>query len=93
MTDLSSEKKIPGQASINAIREGLININRIIARQRGTDVLVAELSQHLMALQNMLTNLERELATQESDRDELAALFNVSQAIGSSLDLRQVLTT
>ena len=91
MTNHSSEKKITGQGSINAIREGLININRIIARQRGTDVLVAELSQHLMALQNLLTNLEQELATKESDRDELAALFNVSQAIGSSLDLRQVL--
>ncbi len=90
MIDNSSDK-VPGQESIKAIRDGLININRIVARQRGTDALATELSQHLMALQNLLTNLEQELASQESERDELAALFNISRAIGSSLDLTEVL--
>ena len=83
--------QVPGQESINAIRDGLININRIVARRRGTDALVTELSQHLLALQNLLTNLERELTSQESERDELTALFNISRAIGSSLDLTEVL--
>ncbi|MCP4540009.1 MAG: GAF domain-containing protein [Chloroflexi bacterium] len=91
MIDNSSEKKIPGQDNIIALREGLNNINRIVARQRGADMLVAELSQYLIALQNMLTQLEQELTTQMSERDELAALYNVSHAISSSLDLPQVL--
>ena len=91
MTNHSSETKISCQESIKAIREGLVNINRIVARQRGADALVAELSQHLSALQSLLTNLEQELATQGFERGELAALYNVSHALGSSLDLTEVL--
>jgi adenylate cyclase len=91
MTNHSSETKISCQESIKAIREGLVNINRIVARQRGADALVAELSQHLSALQSLLMNLEQELATQEFERGELAALYNVSHALGSSLDLPKVL--
>ncbi len=91
MIDNSSTKKIPGQENIIALREGLNNINRIVARQRGADMLVAELSQYMIALQNILTQLEQELTTQMSERDELAALYNVSHAISSSLDLSEVL--
>jgi adenylate cyclase len=91
MVGNSSGSKIPGQGNIVALREGLNNIHRIVARQRGADMLAAELSQHLLALQNILTQLEQELATQMSERDELAALYNVSHAIGSSLDLTEVL--
>jgi len=54
-------------------------------------MLVAELSQHVLALQNILMNLEQELATQASEREELEALSEISHAIGSSLDLSEVL--
>jgi len=91
MTDHSSETTFSGHDNIAALREGLTNVTRIIARQRGADALVAELSQHLLALQDLLANLERELTTQASERDELAALYDISHAIGSSLDLTEVL--
>jgi len=91
MTDHSSETTFPGHDNIVALREGLTNVTRIIARQRGADALVAELSQHLLALQDLLANLERELTTQASERDELAALYDITHAIGSSLDLAEVL--
>jgi len=91
MTDHSSETTFSGHDNIAALREGLTNVTRIIARQRGADALVAELSQHLLALQDLLANLERELTAQASERDELAALYDISHAIGSSLDLTEVL--
>jgi PAS domain S-box-containing protein len=91
MNKPSSETTIPGQENINALREGLTNVTRIVARQRGADALVAELSQHLLALQDLLTHLERELATQASEQDELAALYDISHVIGSSLNLTEVL--
>jgi len=87
----ASETTYPGQETIAALREGLTNITRIIARRRGTDALVAELSQHLLALQDLLSHLEQELKTQASERDELAALYEIGHAIGSSLDLTEVL--
>jgi len=85
------ETAVVGQESITALREGLKNITRIVARHRGPDALVAELSQHLLALQDILTNLEQELTTHALERDELAALHGVSHVIGSSLDLTEVL--
>ena len=91
MTDKSSRTTVPGQDNIAALREGLANITRIVARRRRADTLVAELSQHLSALEGLLANLERELTAQALERDELAALYDVSQAVGSSLDLTQVL--
>jgi len=91
MSDSSSGTPVPGQDSIIALREGLTNITRIIARHRGADALVAELSQHLLALQDMLMQLERELEAQAPERGELAALSGISYAIGSSLDLTEVL--
>ncbi|MEE8390178.1 MAG: EamA family transporter, partial [Anaerolineae bacterium] len=91
MIENSSEKKIPGQENINAIREGLKNVNRIAAQQPGAGMLVAALSQPLLDLEKRLTQLEQELTTRMSERGELAALYNISHAIGSSLDLAQVL--
>jgi len=92
MTKKESDKtKFPGQAQIKAIRDGLTNVTRIAARYRGADALVTELSQHLLALQDLLANLEQELATQALEQDELAALYGVSQIVGSSLDLTEVL--
>jgi adenylate cyclase len=87
---MTNKTTVPCQENIKAIRDGLMNVTRIITRQRGADTLVAELSQHMLALQDLLTNLERELA-QVSEGDELAALYSVSRAIGSSLDLTEVL--
>ncbi|MDY7078165.1 MAG: adenylate/guanylate cyclase domain-containing protein [Chloroflexota bacterium] len=86
-----SSEKVPGQENIAALREGLTNVTRIIARHRGSNALVTELSQYLLALQDLLTHLEQELTTQASERDELVALYDISHVIGSSLDLTQVL--
>ncbi|HUX75287.1 MAG TPA: adenylate/guanylate cyclase domain-containing protein [Anaerolineae bacterium] len=91
MIDIHSKTIIPGQNSIAALREGLTNFTRIIARQRGADALLAELSQHVVALQDLLAHLEQELKAQASERGELDALYEICQAIGSSLDLTEVL--
>jgi transcriptional regulator with GAF, ATPase, and Fis domain len=91
MIDIPSKTTIPGQDSIAALREGLTNFTRIIARHRGADALLAELSQHVVALQDLLAHLEQELETQASERGELDALYEIGQAIGSSLDLTEVL--
>jgi len=74
-----------------ALRDGLVNVTRIIARHRGADALVADLSQHLSALQDVLSNLEQELNAQARERGELDALYDIGRAIGSSLDLPEVL--
>jgi len=91
MIDHFSETTVPGQDNITALREGLTDITRIIARHRGADALVAELSQHLSTLQDLLARLEQELTAQASEREELAALYDISHVIGSSLDLTEVL--
>ncbi len=91
MVNQSSNVIVPGQDDIVALREGLINITRVAARYRRSDALAAELSQHVVALQELLGNLERKLADQASERDELEALSSISKVIGSSLDLTEVL--
>jgi adenylate cyclase len=91
MTDRSSKTTVPCQDDIAALRDGLTNVTRIVARHRGVDTLVAELSQHLLALQDMLTHLEQKLRAQTPERDELAALYDIGRAIGSSLDPTEVL--
>ncbi len=91
MTDSSSKTVVPGQDTIVALREGLTNVIRIIAQHRGASALVTKLSQHLLALHDLLTRLEQELTAQALERDELAALYDISQAISSSLDLTEVL--
>jgi adenylate cyclase len=88
---MNNKIKIPGKETIAALREGLTNVTRIIARQYGGGAMVSEVSQHLLALQEMLLHLERELTAQASERDELGALSDISYAIGSSLDLPEVL--
>ncbi len=91
MTDNPSRITVPGQDNIAALREGLTNAIRLIARHREAGALAAELSQHLLSLQDLLGRLEQELTTQAFERDELAALYGISQVIGSSLDLTEVL--
>jgi adenylate cyclase len=87
----SSATTVPGQDSVAALRDGLTNLTRMVARHRGTDALLAEFSQHVLALQDLLANLEQKLATQAGERDELDALYGICQAIGSSLNLTEVL--
>jgi adenylate cyclase len=91
MIDIPSKTTIPGRDSITALHKGLANLTRVIARHHGAEALLAELSQHVVALQDMLGNLERELETQASERGELDALYEICQVIGSSLDLTKVL--
>lgn len=91
MINRSPKSTVPGQDRIVALREGLTNLTRTIARHRGADALLADLSQHLVALQDLLSRLEQDMATQASQRDELDALYDICQAIGSSLDLTEVL--
>ena len=91
MIDIPSKTTIPGRDSITALRNGLANLTRVIARHHGAEALLAELSQHAAALQDMLGNLERELEAQASERGELDALYEICQVIGSSLDLTKVL--
>ncbi len=86
-----SNPEIPGQETIAALRAGLTTVTRLMARQRGNALTTAELSQHLLALQDLLNNLEQELRSQALEQDELDALYDVSHIIGSSLDLTEVL--
>ncbi|HEY73763.1 MAG: hypothetical protein B6I35_07810 [Anaerolineaceae bacterium 4572_32.2] len=92
MIERSSETIVPGQNDISALRDGLTNIARIVdqRRMRGEPTAV-ELAQYLPPLQNVLTHLEQDLKAQASEQDELAALYEISHVIGSSLDLPEVL--
>jgi len=81
---------IPGQDNIAALREGLNDAMRI-ARRHGAGALATELSRHLLSLQDLLAHVEQDLTAQAFERDELAALYGISQAIGSSLNLTEVL--
>ena len=66
-----SNPEIPGQETIAALRAGLTTVTRLMARQRGNALTTAELSQHLLALQDLLNNLEQELRSQALEQDEL----------------------
>ena len=91
MSDISAPS-LPGKSEIAALRRGLTNIARIVDRHRISGAPAAvELAQHIPPLQNALTRLEKELKAQVSEQDELAALYDISHAIGSSLDLPEVL--
>ncbi|MDY6875204.1 MAG: adenylate/guanylate cyclase domain-containing protein [Chloroflexota bacterium] len=92
MTDNYSKAEFQGQDDITALRKELTRVAHVIARHRKAGAAIAmELSPHLPALQNLLAHLEQGLMAQALERDELAALYGVSQAIGSSLDLTEVL--
>jgi adenylate cyclase len=91
MAEPSSKTTVLSQDSIAALGEGLTHITRIIARHRGADALSTELSLHVSALQDLLAHLEQELTAQARERGELDALYGICQALGSSLDLSEVL--
>jgi adenylate cyclase len=80
------------QECIADLCEELTQLALIIAESRevGTQI-TEELHKRLPTLRSQLVSLEEELASQEYEREELEALYGVSQAIGSSLDLPQVL--
>jgi len=87
-------KKTPilTQERIADLCEDLTQLALMIAESREVGTPIAEeLHRRLPALRSKLVSLEEELASQEYEREELEALYGVSQAIGSSLDLPQVL--
>jgi PAS domain S-box-containing protein len=82
----------PTQARVASLCEELTQLALIVAEGREADAEIAqELRQRVPALRSMLADLEHVLATQGTKQEELEALYGVSQAIGSSLDLSQVL--
>ena len=92
MTDNLSRTTVPGQDNIAALRDELTQIALILAQHFDAGAPVeAELYQRLPALREKLARFEQELAALALDRGELAALYGISQAIGSSLNLTEVL--
>ncbi|MCX7683435.1 MAG: GAF domain-containing protein, partial [Anaerolineae bacterium] len=83
--------RTPERDYLKALRDGLTNLAHLITRRRIDSALATEIFQHILALQDIVNNLEQGLASQDTDREELAALYNVCRAIGSSLDLSEVL--
>jgi adenylate cyclase len=80
------------QGRISDLCEELTHLALIIAESHQTGVpITEELDQCLPTLRGMLADLEQDLAAQPSNQEELEAFYGVTQAIGSSLDLSQVL--
>jgi PAS domain S-box-containing protein len=80
------------QERVSDLCEELTHLALIIAESRQTGVpITEELDQCLPTLRGMLADLEQDLAAQPSNQEELEAFYGVTQAIGSSLDLSQVL--
>jgi signal transduction histidine kinase len=89
MIEQSSTQAFPWGEDIVAIRKGLEEINQLCAEYElpaGVD-----LPRYLSDLEEHLSSLERQLEAQAFKQDELEALYDVSQAIGSSLELEEVL--
>jgi signal transduction histidine kinase len=82
---------IAGQEDIAALRQGLNDIEQIVAQGKGGDSLGKELLQRISPLQERLAGLEQQLEAQALERNELVALYDVSQTLSSSLNLDQVL--
>ena len=92
MAENSSRTTVLSQDDIAALREELTQIALILAQHYGAGAPVeAQLYQRLPALRERLVRFEQELAALALERGELAALYGISQAIGSSLDLAEVL--
>jgi adenylate cyclase len=92
MTDQSDKTSVLIRDRISALCEELTELALVIAEGREIDAAIAgELHQRLPTLRRMLVDFEQELVAQGAERDGLEALYGVSQAIGSSLDLQEVL--
>ncbi|MBN1976419.1 MAG: GAF domain-containing protein [Anaerolineae bacterium] len=90
----NNPKRTPAltQECIADLCEELTQLALMIAESREIGTLIAEeLHKRLPTLRSKLVSLEEELASQEYEREELEALYGVSEAIGSSLNLPQVL--
>jgi PAS domain S-box-containing protein len=92
MSTSPRSENAPTQVRVADLCEELTQLALIVAEGREADAALGEeLRQRLPALRGMLADLELVLATQGMKQEELEALYGVSQAIGSSLDLSQVL--
>lgn len=92
MNNSSKSTPILTQERIANLCEELTQLALTIAENRELGTSISEeLDQQLPDLRRKLVSLEQDLAGQEYEREELEALYGVSQAIGSSLDLPQVL--
>jgi adenylate cyclase len=92
MNSSSKSTSILTQERIADLCEELTQLALAIAENRELGTSISEeLNQRLPDLRSKLASLEQDLADQEYEREELEALYGVSQAIGSSLDLPQVL--
>jgi PAS domain S-box-containing protein len=78
-------------SSIAVLREQLTQVSLILARHYDSGAPIEdELYRRLPPLRQMLSRLEDQLS-REAHRAELSALGDISQVIGSSLDLNEVL--
>ena len=78
-------------SDIKELSNELTQVSLLLARHQDSgEPVQAEIFRRLPTLRQMLARFEQELAAQ-SKRSELAALSDVSQAIGSSLGLTEVL--
>jgi len=92
MTQHPDDAKVTDQESLAPLREELTRFALIIAQNHeASDSISEEMRQRLPTLRSLLEEFEQELAEREAKQGELAALYGVSQVIGSSLDLPQVL--
>jgi adenylate cyclase len=92
MNNSSKSTPILTQERIADLCEELTQLALAIAENRELGTSISEeLDRRLPNLRSKLVSLEQDLAGQEYEREELEALYGVSQAIGSSLDLPQVL--
>ncbi len=92
MKNISSNETDPRQDNVKALREGLESLTQLIGRHRRLDARAEEeFSQHLTSIQNALDQLEQRMKELAREQDEWAALYGVCRAVGSSLDLTEVL--
>jgi adenylate cyclase len=92
MSTNPKKSAIPTQVRIANLCEELTQLALIVAEGREADAaIVDDLRQRLPALRGMLADLDQVLAIQGTKQEELEALYGVGRAIGSSLDLPQVL--
>jgi PAS domain S-box-containing protein len=80
------------RSTLLALRDELTQIALVLARYYDTgEPVEEELYRRLPVVRAMLAHFEQGFEMPEEGRGELAALSNISQAIGSSLDLSEVL--
>jgi adenylate cyclase len=92
MNSNSKSTPILTKERIAGLCEELTQLALAIAENREVGTSISEeLDRRLPNLRRKLVSLEQDLAGQEYEQEELEALYGVSQAIGSSLDLPQVL--